>query len=84
VKALIGALLMVAFVAAYWPWVLAVVVVVLIAKAAPVAWQEVQGERAVEERRRAELVARADEQHRWATAGDPRGTFGIYPPGGTG
>jgi hypothetical protein len=31
-------------------------------------------------RRRAELVARAEIQHRWYLAGDPRGTYGRYPP----
>jgi hypothetical protein len=30
---------------------------------------------------RAELVARAEIQHRWYMAGDPRGTYGRYPPG---
>jgi hypothetical protein len=31
-------------------------------------------------RRRAELVARAEIQHRWYLAGDPRGIYGRYPP----
>jgi hypothetical protein len=30
--------------------------------------------------RRAELLARADIQHRWVMAGDPRGTYGRYTP----
>jgi len=30
--------------------------------------------------RRAELLARAEIQHRWYLAGDPRGTYGRYPP----
>jgi membrane protein implicated in regulation of membrane protease activity len=29
---------------------------------------------------RAELLARAEIQHRWSLAGDPRGTYGRYPP----
>jgi hypothetical protein len=80
VKGLFGVLLLVGFVAVYWQWLLAAVVLVLIVRAAPVAWREVQDERAAEERRRAELVARADEQHRWAMAGDDRGVYGQYIP----
>jgi hypothetical protein len=30
--------------------------------------------------RRAELLARAELQHRWFMAGDPRGIYGRYPP----
>jgi hypothetical protein len=30
--------------------------------------------------RRAELLARAELQHRWFMAGDPRGTYGRYSP----
>ncbi|QDF19930.1 hypothetical protein HWC44_gp043 [Mycobacterium phage ThetaBob] len=39
--------------------------------------------RAVVARRRAEalaVVARADRQHAWVLAGDPRGVFGEYRP----
>jgi nitrate/nitrite transporter NarK len=79
-KGIVGLLLLVGFVVVYWQWVLAVVVLVLIVRAAPAAWREVETERADEERRQAEVVARADEQHRWAVAGDPRGTFGEYAP----
>jgi hypothetical protein len=41
--------------------VLAAILVVLIVRAAPVAWREWQDERAVSARRRAGLIARADE-----------------------
>lgn len=30
--------------------------------------------------RRAEIAARAELQHRWYLAGDPRGTYGRYTP----
>jgi hypothetical protein len=79
-KGLLGLLLLIGFVVAYWQWVLAAVVVVLIIKAAPVAWREHQAARLAEARRRAELIARADQQHRWATEGDERGFYGLYPP----
>ncbi|HTZ16256.1 MAG TPA: hypothetical protein VMC78_22015 [Mycobacterium sp.] len=32
--------------------------------------------------KRAELVARADQQHAWVLAGDERGTYGEYTPQG--
>jgi hypothetical protein len=79
-KALLGFLLLVGFVGLYWKWILAAVVVVLILRAAPVAWREWQEERSVLARRRAELIARADQQHRWAMEGDERGFYGLYPP----
>jgi hypothetical protein len=79
-KGLLGFLLLVGFLVAYWQWILAAIVVVLILRAAPVAWREWQEERSVLARRRAELIARADQQHRWAMAGDERGVYGLYPP----
>lgn len=30
--------------------------------------------------RDAQVRARADQQQAWTLAGDPRGTYGIYPP----
>ena len=32
------------------------------------------------ENARIAMVARADQQHAWALAGDPRGLYGDYPP----
>ena len=32
------------------------------------------------EEMKADLARRADEQHAWTVAGDPRGTYGQYPP----
>ncbi len=55
--------------------------VVAIAKAAPIAWRELQAERTTAAQRRAGLAARADQQNAWTTAGDPWGTsFGSHPP----
>ena len=39
------------------------------------AVERVEGER----RRLAGIVARADQQHAWVTAGDERGVYGEYP-----
>lgn len=35
---------------------------------------------AIAAHRRAEILARAEIQHRWFLAGDPRGIYGRYPP----
>jgi threonine/homoserine/homoserine lactone efflux protein len=43
-------------------------------------WREHRSRGADREHRQAELVARAELQHRWYMAGDPRGTYGRYPP----
>lgn len=83
-KELIGFLLLIGLVLAYWQWVLAAVVLVVIVKAAPVAWRELQDERTAGARRRAELAARADEQHGWALTGDERGLYGAHPPANLG
>lgn len=37
---------------------------------------------AVDTHRRAELLARAEIQHRWWLDGDPRGTYGRFTPAG--
>lgn len=79
-KSFLGALLLVAFAITYWKVVAVIVVVVVFIKAAPVVWRDVQTQRATTARRRAELIERADQQHRWASEGDPRGTFGEWTP----
>ena len=43
-------------------------------------WCAYRVSRSERRRRRADLVARAEIQHRWYLAGDPRGTYGRYPP----
>lgn len=40
-------------------------------------WQKSEAERRA---RDAEIAARADQQHAWAMADDPRGTYGEYQP----
>jgi hypothetical protein len=79
-KQLLGFLLLVGLALTYWQWLLALVVLVLIVKAAPIAWRELQDERAASAQRRAELTARADQQAAWFVAGDPRWVTGHYPP----
>ncbi|MCV7354520.1 hypothetical protein [Mycolicibacterium fluoranthenivorans] len=43
-------------------------------------WETRLWERLAADVENAEIIARADEQHALALAGDPRGTYGIYPP----
>jgi hypothetical protein len=72
----IGTLLLVGLMLKYW-WVIAFIVcVVLVWKWAPGWWAAHQASVAAEERRVAEVAARADQQHAWVLAGDPRGTYG--------
>lgn len=71
-------------IAEYWRWITAVLVLAWLVRAL-VRWRRaIQRERRLaDERRRArarDLVRRADEQHAWTLAGDPRGTYGHYPP----
>lgn len=79
-KQLIGFLLVVGLILVYWKWIVLAVVVVLIIRALPVALREWQAEVAARKARVAAVVARADQQHQWAMAGDERGVYGDFPP----
>jgi hypothetical protein len=70
---LFATLVVVGFVCKFW-WLLALVVAVCLY--APQVWARHQAAVAAERRRLAAIVARADQQHAWARAGDPRGTYG--------
>jgi hypothetical protein len=80
VRGFVGLLLLVGLVVVYWKWAVAIAVVVLAVKAAPVAWSDFKSGQAAERQRLRGLIARADQQHLWAMSGDPRGIHGIYPP----
>jgi hypothetical protein len=59
-----------------WPWLLGAAAIALLAY-----WMRSLiglAQAAAAERRayRAAIIARADQQHNWVMAGDPRGTFG--------
>lgn len=69
-----------ALIAEFW-WIIALiaivtVTVVLIARAV----RENDIVNAMVEDMKADLASRADQQHAWTLAGDPRGTYGQYPP----
>jgi hypothetical protein len=79
---LFSVLLFAGFVIHYFRWITAGAAAVLALKwgrAAQAHHRELAEATAAE---RAAIAARADQQHRWALAGDPRGTYGGYPPGG--
>jgi hypothetical protein len=76
----VGLLLLVGFVCVYWKWVLAAVIFWAVVKAAPIAYRELQEERALRKQRAAEIVARADRQHAQIMNGDERGVYGAFPP----
>lgn len=69
-----------ALIGLFWKWVIAGIVVVTMARAVRPAWAERQAERAADRHRLRQLIARADLQNQWVLAGDPRGTYGRYPP----
>jgi hypothetical protein len=74
---LIGVLFVVGLIIRYFWWIAAVVAVVAVVKRAPGWWAQYQAAQATERDRLATIVARADQQHAWVLAGDPRGTYGA-------
>jgi hypothetical protein len=64
-----------------WLWWL-VAATALYVKARLVWWMYCRARvaEARERQRRNEIAARADQQHHWHLAGDPRGVHGDYPP----
>ena len=79
-KQLLGVLLIVGFVGAYWGWILAAVVVAAVVVSGLHWWaNECEHVERLEAQRRA-VAARADQQHAWTMQGDPRGTYGRYTP----
>jgi hypothetical protein len=77
---LLRVLLTLGFVVKFW-WLILLILVAVAAGFAlwgVVTRQDAKFER--QQRRRAALVARADEQHGQILAGDDRGLYGEYPP----
>jgi nitrate/nitrite transporter NarK len=84
---LVGVLLLIGFVGAYFWWIAAIAAVVALAWMARAAFRSIEATEAedaqraqAEARRQAAVARRADRQHRWALAGDERGVYGAYPP----
>jgi hypothetical protein len=74
---LIGTLLLVGFLIKYWLLVALVLAAVAVWKFGPGWWAAHQAAVAAERDRVAGIAARADQQHAWVLAGDPRGTYGA-------
>jgi hypothetical protein len=77
---LIGVLFVVGLIVRYFWWIVLVVAAVIVCKRAPGWWAAHQSAVAAEQRRLAGIIARADQQHAWTLAGDPRGTYGTKGP----
>jgi hypothetical protein len=78
VRQLIGTLLLVGFLIKYWWLVALVLAAVAVWKFGPGWWATHQATQAAERNRLAAIAARADRQHAWTLAGDPRGTYGDH------
>ena len=76
----IGVLLLIGFVGAYFWWIAAIAAVAALLWMARRAFREIEAGEVAEARRLAAVANRADQQHRWALAGDDRGVYGAYPP----
>ena len=77
--AISAALLLAAVVAMLWV-VLAVAAVCGASWLGRLLWRDYRARADARVHDRAELLGRAEIQHRWYVAGDPRGTFGRYTP----
>lgn len=62
------------------PLLLAAAVIYVLFLVARAIWRWHRSATAARVQRRAELVARCDQQHEWSLVGDERGVYGEYPP----
>jgi hypothetical protein len=74
---LIGVLFVVGLIIRYFWWITLVIIAVIAYQRAPGWWAAHQAAVAAEQARVAGIAARADQQHAWVLAGDPRGTYGA-------
>jgi hypothetical protein len=72
----VGVLLVVGFIGAYFWWIVAAAAVVGAVLVTRRMLRAAQAQAADLAARNAELAARADQQHQWVMAGDPRGVYG--------
>jgi hypothetical protein len=77
---LVGTLVVVGLVLHYIWWILAAAVVVALVWGSRRAFGEIGAAEVAEAHRLAAIVKRADQQHAWTLAGDPRGTYGADFP----
>src|ERR1700682_5670628 len=74
---LIGVLFVVGLVIRYFWWLAALAAVVMAAKWAPSLWARHQAAVEAWKAEQHAIANRADQQHAWVLAGDPRGTYGA-------
>ena len=74
---LISLLLLAGFVLHYFWWIALAAAVVMAIKWAPQVWARHQAAAEAWQAERRAIAARADQQHAWTLAGDPRGTYGT-------
>ena len=77
---LVGVLLVVGLVGAYFWWIVAALAAVALVYFARRWWLAHRQRVAEREAEHAAIAARADQQHAWVLAGDDRGVCGAYPP----
>ena len=78
---LVGVVLLVGFVGAYFWWIFAALAAVaLVYCRLPVGWLAHRQRVAEREAEHAAIAARADRQHAVVFSGDDRGVYGAYPP----
>jgi hypothetical protein len=74
---LVGVLFVVGLIIRYFWWLAAVVAVVAVVKRTPSWWARHQAAVDAWKAEQRAIAARADQQHAWTLAGDPRGTYGA-------
>ena len=74
---LFSALLLLGFVLHYFWWLAAAAAIVIAVKWAPRVWDRHRAAVDAWQAEQRAIAARADQQHAWTLAGDPRGTYGT-------
>jgi len=73
---LLSLLLLVGFIVAYFKWIAAAIAAWFACRWGRVAWVRHCAAADAWEREQRAIAKRADQQHAWVLAGDPRGTYG--------
>jgi hypothetical protein len=73
---LIGTLLLVGIIGAYFWWIAGALAIAALVWMVHRAFQDMAAAELAEARRQAAIAKRADQQHRWVLAGDERGVYG--------
>ncbi|WP_148286573.1 hypothetical protein [Mycobacterium canetti] len=76
----VAAVLLLAVVAQLLSWAAIALALYGLYRLARAGWRKHRARTAAEAHSRAQILARAELQHRWFLDGDPRGTYGRYPP----